>query len=172
MYNFHDTLFKGNIFKELIKVLFEKSGYIAIPFGYETQLTTIKAKLSKAKRTKTALKIRSSPDLLIFDNKTEDVTLVECKMSSYPSPRLNQERLEDYREFWEDAILVMVVPFENVFYAQQIHNMGFKKQYDPRTDFKKIQEIFPRITEIDVKKYGNIACNLISSLNNKICNQR
>jgi len=163
LHNFHDTLFKGNIFKELVKVLFEKSGYLVIPYGYETQLSSIRGKLAQIDNSKTALKIRSSPDLLVYDN-DKDVKLVEVKMSSYQCPRLNKKLLESYRRFWDDAILVMVLPFENVFYAQEIHNLGIKEQYDPKTDFVPIQNMFSKINLDDLDNYGNIACNLIDSM--------
>ena len=172
MYNFHERLFKGNIFKELIKILFEKSGYLALPFGYETHLTTIKQEIAKNNDSRTALRIRSSPDLLIYDKENNIVKLVEAKMSTYPYPRLRQTTLENYREFWDDAILIFVVPFENVFYAQEIYNLGFKKQYDPKTDFREIQKIFPKINNKDVNSFGTIAYDLISALKKKSCEQK
>jgi hypothetical protein len=162
--DFHDTLFKGNVFKELVKVLFEKSGYLVIPYGYENQLSSVKGELAKTNNSPTALKIRSSPDLLIYDNQTKDVKLVEVKMSSYESPRLNRNVFENYRKFWDDAILIMVLPFESVFYAQEMHNLGLKDQYDPRTDFKKVQDIFQRLNTNDLKNYGKIARNLIEAM--------
>ena len=165
--NFHDSLLKGNIFKEIVKTLFEKSGYLVIPYGYENQLSSIKSELSKTNNSLTALKIRSSPDLLVYDNQNREVKLVEVKMSSYESPMLNRNQFESYRKFWDDAILIMVVPIENVFYAQEIHNLGVKAQYDPHTDFKKIQEIFLRLNNEDLRNYGNIACSLINTMKKK-----
>lgn len=167
MTNFHDLLLKGNIFKEIVKTLFEKSGYLVIPYGYENQLSSIKSELAKTNNSLTALKIRSSPDLLVYDGQNREVKLVEVKMSSYESPRLNRNQFESYRKFWDDAILLIVVPFENVFYAQEIHNLGVKAQYDPLTDFRKVQEIFEKLKDEDLKNYGHIACNLITAMRKK-----
>ena len=165
--DFHDLLLKGNIFKEIVKTLFEKSGYLVISYGYENQLSSIKSELSKTNNSLTALKIRSSPDLLIYDSQNREVKLVEVKMCSYETPRLSRNQFEAYRKFWEDAILLFVVPFKNVFYAQEIYNLGFKAQYDPLTDFRKVQEIFPRLKDEDLKNYGTIACNLITAMRKK-----
>ena len=166
MSDFHDTLFKGNIFKELVKILFDKSGYLVIPYGYENPFSNIKKKLSQkhARDSLTALRIRSSPDLLVYDEQTEDAKLVEVKMSSYPTPRFKQGQIETYKQFWNDAVLVMVLPFENVFYAQEIAKLGIKEQYDPKTDFKIIQEMFTRIKAEDLRNYGTIACSLIKAM--------
>jgi hypothetical protein len=167
--SFHDTLLKGNIFKEIVKVLFEKSEYLVIPYGYENPFANIKKGLSQKsmRDSLTARRIRSSPDLLIYDEETEDIRLVEVKMSSYPSPRFKKERIKTYKEFWNDAVLVMVLPFENVFYAQDIANLGIKEEYDPRTDFLKIQEMFRRINLNDVNRYGKVACNIIKAMSSK-----
>jgi hypothetical protein len=167
--DFHDTLFKGNIFKELVKVLLEKSDYLVIPYGYENPFSNLKKKLSSrnAHDSPTALRIRSSPDLLIYDEQYGDVRLVEVKMSSYTSPRFKSTLIETYKQFWNDAVLVMVLPFENVFYAQEIAKLGIKEQYDPRTDFRRIQEIFGRISDDDLKNYGTVACNLINAMKSK-----
>jgi hypothetical protein len=164
--DFHDTLLKGNIFKEIVKVLLEKSEYLVIPYGYENPFANIKKRLSQKsmRDSLTARRIRSSPDLLVYDEETEGIRLVEVKMSSFPSPRFKKERIETYKEFWNEAVLVMVLPFENVFYAQDIANLGIKKEYDPRTDFLKIQEMFNRISPEDLDYYGKVACNIIKAM--------
>jgi len=167
--DFHSTLLKGNIFKEIVKVLFEKSEYLVIPYGYENPFSNIKKELSKKsmRDSLTARRIRSSPDLLVYEEEAEELRLVEVKMSSYPSPRFKKERIKTYKEFWNDAVLVMVLPFENVFYAQEISNLGIKEEYDPRTDFIKIQEMFKRINLNDINCYGIVACNIIKAMSNK-----
>jgi len=58
----------------------------------------------------------------------------------------------------------VVLPFENVFYAQEIHNLGIKEQCNPETDFVPIQNMFSKINLDDLDNYGNIACNLIDSI--------
>lgn len=163
MDDFHLSLFKGNIFKELVKALFEKSEYVAIPYGYENPFSNIKNKLVKSFEgcSETAKRIRYSPDLLIYDDQTKDVNLVEVKMSSYDTPQI--KRIEYYKKYWEDAVIVMVSPFENVFYTQEISKLGVKGYYDLKSDFKRIQEFFPKINPADMSDYQNIARKMIQS---------
>jgi len=167
--NFYDTLLKGNIFKEIVKVLLEKSGYIVIPYGYENPFANIKKGLSQKSMhdSITARRIRSSPDLLVYDEKAEEIRLVEVKMSSYTMPRFRKERIETYVEFWKDAVLVMVLPFGNVFYAQDMANLAIKKEYDPKTDFQMIQSMFKRISPDDIDYYGKVACDIIEVMSKR-----
>ena len=105
-------LYKGNVFKELVKTLFEESGYDAIPYGYETQFSSLKRDLC-TQNSATALRIRSSPDLLIYDRQNGDIRLVEVKMSK--GETININKIKDYQEYWKDALIVAVVNFGNVF---------------------------------------------------------
>jgi hypothetical protein len=165
--DFHLTLFKGNIFKELVKALFEKSRYLAIPYGYENPFPNIKNKLNKniLESSPTALRIRHSPDLLIYDDEKEDLKLVEVKMSSYETPQI--KRIEFYKKYWEEAFVVEVVPFGNVFYAQQIAKLGIKGYYHLASDFVPIHEIFPKIVPNEITEYRNIALKMIQAFKNQ-----
>lgn len=162
MDDFYLSLYKGNIFKELVKALFEKSRYVAIPYGYENPFSNIKKSLAEKNFescSETAKRIRCSPDLLIYDDQTRDVMLVEVKMSSYETPQI--KRIEYYRRYWEDAVIVIVSPFENVFYTQEISKLGVKGYYDLKSDFKRIQEFFPKISPVDMSAYQNMARKMI-----------
>jgi hypothetical protein len=157
---------------EIVKSLLEKSGYTVVPYGYEKTLTSVKRDLSKSDSSVTANKIRSSPDLLVYNWETRIAKFVEVKMSKYESPRLNRLQLEQYRAYWDDAILVMVIPFGNRFYSQRIHDLGLKQdneQYDPNSDFKKIQTMFEKIDQKDIEYYGDIAHSLIKAWHMKPC---
>ncbi len=113
----------------------------------------------------TALRIRHSPDLLIYDDQADDVKLVEVKMSSYETPQI--KRIELYKKYWEEAIIVMVVPFGNVFYAQQIAKLGIKGYYHLASDFVPIQEIFTKINPNEITEYKSIALKMINAFKNQ-----
>lgn len=164
--NFHEKLLKGNIFKEIVKVLLEKSGYLVIPYGYENPFANIKKPLSRKEMrdSPTAKRIRSSPDLLVYDEDNGEIRLVEVKMSSYSRPRFKRESIEAYQQFWNDAVLIMVLPCEDVFYAKEITNLEVKKEYDPKTDFIRIQELFKRIRQEDLNYYAGVARMLIEAM--------
>ena len=111
------------------------------------------------------MRIRHSPDLLIYDDQADDVKLVEVKMSSYETPQI--KRIELYKKYWEEAIIVMVVPFGSVFYAQQIAKLGVKGYYHLASDFVPVQEIFAKINPNEITEYKNAALRMISAFKNQ-----
>ena len=151
----------------MVKALFEKSKYLAIPYGYENPFPNIKNKLNRniLESSSTALRIRHSPDLLIYDDQVDDVKLVEVKMSSYETPQI--KRIELYKKYWEEAIMVLVVPFGNVFYAQQIAKLGIKGYYHLTSDFGPIQNIFYKIDSDEISEYRGIALKMINVFKNQ-----
>lgn len=168
MADYHDSIYKGEATKGLVKVLLQKAGYAVYPYGYESTLADIREKL-QAKDTKnspTVRRIRSSPDLLVYDDEKRDLVLVEVKMRTSETPFLEQRRMDMYKEFWNDSILVFVVPMDNVFYAQRICDLECKEKYNPNSDFLKIEEIFTRIKSEDVKHYGREALKLMQRTEN------
>lgn len=78
MTDFHDNLIRGGHIKELVKTLLEKSGYSVFPHGYESTYSQIKKWLSEpaAKSSPTARRLRSSPDIIVYDEQRRDVMLV------------------------------------------------------------------------------------------------
>jgi len=163
LYGFYDNLLEGGQMKDLVKVMLENGGYEVYPYGYESTFSGIKNKLGSDKGTRdsrTARRIRSSPDLLVYDAKRNDVMLVEVKMRRqldetrvviYEEYKL--ERIEDYKEFWDDSILVLVIPFGAVFYAQKIGELETKESYNVTTDFGTVEDVFTRIEAKDMRYF-------------------
>ncbi len=123
MSDFYSNVLQGNRVKDLIRIMLETSGYTIYPYGYESTYSEIKKRLSDfgTKNTRTVRRIRSSPDLLIYDDEKE-LMLVEVKMRNAPRERdviLYDEvwRTQAYKDFWNDAIFVLVVPCGHIFYA-------------------------------------------------------
>lgn len=164
MASFHDSIFKGETAKALVKVLLQKAGYAVYPYGYEGTLADIREKLQArdTKNSPTVRRIRSSPDLLVYDDERKDLMLVEVKLRTSETPYVEQRRMDNYREFWNDSILVFVVPIGNVFYAQKMSDLEFKEKYNPSTDFMRIEQVFPRIKQEDVKHYSAEALRLMN----------
>jgi len=149
-------MLKGNQVKELVKVLLEKSGYLVYPYGYESTLSDIKKKLSErgTKNSRTARRIRSSPDLLVYDEKRKDVMLVEVKMRRAPKETsVKFLRIANYKEFWNNSILILVVPTGNLFYAQKVSELEIKQTYDATADFDKFEDVFTRVKVEDVSHF-------------------
>ena len=155
---FYDAMLKGNIFKDIVKLLLEKSGYTVYPYGYESTFSHVRSKLTKNTRnSRTVRRIRSSPDMLVFDEQRDDLMLVEVKMRSHTPPKIKPRLIENYKEFWDDSILVLVVPNGNVFYAQKIRELETRKAYYRLVDFEKLQDIFTRIREEDLLHFKDKA---------------
>jgi hypothetical protein len=155
---FYDSVLKGNAYKEIVRVMLEKSGYSVHPYGYESTLSSIKSKLTKNTRnSKTVRRIRSSPDLLIYDEQKNDLMLVEVKMRDSDKPQIKPRLIRRYKEFWNDSILVLVVSDDNVFYAQKISELETKPFYYRLADFEKFQDIFTRVRTEDISHYKDIA---------------
>lgn len=167
---FYDDMLKGNQMKELVKVLLEKSGYVVFPYGYESTLSDVKKKLNVkgAKNSKTARRIRSSPDLLVYDGERKDVMLVEVKMrrakeetSVMIFPRRRLDRIANYIEFWNDSILLLVIPSGNIFYAQVVNELEIKPSYNLTRDFEELEDLFTRVTPEDLSIYRTEALKIM-----------
>ena len=149
---FYDNVLEGNQIKEIVKVLLEKSGYLVLPYGYESTLSGLISKLGvkDTKKSRTVRRIKSSPDLLVFDDKSKDLMLVEVKMRKAPKETrifLPSNKIINYKEFWNDSILVIVVPCGNVFYAQRVGELEGKEEYNALLDFQKFENVFADIKE-------------------------
>jgi len=155
---FYDDMLKGNQMKELVKILLEKSGYLVLPYGYESTLSDIRKKLNAkdAKNSRTARRLRSTPDLLVYNDKRRDAMLVEIKMRRAPKETkvlIYPKLIRHIKEFWDDCVLVIVVPSGNVFYAQKINQLETKEAYNATKDFEKLEEIFTRVKAEDLSFY-------------------
>lgn len=155
---FYDALLKGNIYKDIVKLLLEKSGYTVYPYGYESTFSHVRSQLTRNTRnSRTVRRIRSSPDLLIFDEQRNDLMLVEVKMRTQVPPRIKPRQIENYKEFWSDSILVVVVPKDNVFYGQKVSELETRKEYYRIADFEKLQDIFTRVSAEDFSHFKDMA---------------
>jgi len=151
---FLDAVLKGNVYKDIVKLLLEKSGYIVYPYGYESTFSHVKSQLKRStKNSRTVRRIRSSPDLLIYDDQRNDLMLVEVKMRTQVPPRIKPRQIENYKEFWNDSILVVVVPKGNVLYAQKISELETREKYYRIADFEKFQDIFTRVSTEDLSHF-------------------
>ena len=156
---------KGNLGKEVVKSLLERSGYTACSYGYEVAWLDAMSKRTPEKSTSTTgLRLRKSPDLLVYDDKT--IMLVEVKTrGKIPSLQdglvwIGSNELELLKEFWKDSILALVVP--EGFYAQRIIELEIQQNgYQRLSDFKKFQDIFTRVNSEDISYYEDIALQIL-----------
>jgi hypothetical protein len=159
---FHRNLLKGNLIKEVVSVMLQESGYQVLPYGYETTLSGLNRTLQEwgtDQSGDTILKIRASPDLLVYVPKKPvddeyfemaDLMLVEVKMRRNLSQTANFElyeprrigKIKHYRKFWGDSFLVVAIPWGNIFYVQKMKKLKVQNAYNVTVHFRKFQEVF------------------------------
>lgn len=165
MSDFYEKVLEGNIAKEIIKVMFEKAGYLVIPYGYESTLSNLRKKLNikGTKKSRAVRKIRTSPDMLVYDPDRKDLMIVEVKMRNTSNENrvlIYKHLIEGYKEFWNESILVLLIPCNNIFYAQKISELQAKEEYSARTDFEELAVLFPRLHQIDFQHFRTKALHL------------
>jgi len=150
-------MLKGSLYKDIVRFMLEKSGYSVYPYGYESTLSELKSKLTEETRnSKTGRRIRFSPDLLVRDD--QNVMLVEVKMRGKSPPMIRANEIKNIKEFWNDSVLVVIVPEGNVFYAQRISELEIQESdYYKLSDFERFQDIFTRVQAEDISYYKGIA---------------
>ena len=167
MQNFSSYRLIGTQAEELIKLLLSQSGYLVYDYAYERLLPSIceKYHTNGIKSTSTFLRIRHSPDLLVYDDLSHELLLVEVKMRTVlPDMKfsIDEFNMRNYQEFWKDAILVIVANKGDFFYGQKIDDLknsnGF---YDLASDFLKIEDIFYRITKKNISEYKEKASQIL-----------
>lgn len=163
---FFDNVFEGNQVKELVRVLLEKSGYLVLPYGYENTLSGLMSKLGvkDTKKSRTVRRIKSSPDLLVYDEKKKDLMLVEVKLRKAPEAArifLDSRRTANYKEFWNDSVLVIVIPCGDVFYTQKVGELEVKEEYNASLDFEKFQSIFTEVKDEDISHFKTKALQIM-----------
>lgn len=154
---YYDNMLKGSLYKDIVRFILEKSGYSVSPYGYDSSLSELKFKFTEETRnSKTGRRIRFSPDLLVYDD--QNVMLVEVKMRGKSPPMIRASEIKNVKEFWNDSVLVVVVPEGNVFYAQRISELEIQENdYYQLSDFEKFQDIFTRVKAEDISYYKGIA---------------
>jgi hypothetical protein len=184
----------GDAAKAIVRCLLESAGYRVYPFGYESFVTHIKdlAHLKKLVPTTTVRQTRKMPDFFVVDEegllvgepveeKYGVVEFVEIKYRSTPIDKINSGDVveEDLKKFWPESLLILVVPFDYVFYALSIPSleqsktmkvrilkpMKFKPsmlEKTPPDTVVPIRAFFPRISEDVLKRFQEIVKKMFS----------
>jgi hypothetical protein len=165
---FFDNVLIGNQIKEVIKVMLEKSGYLVLPYGYESTLSGLRRRLGKkgTKKSRTVRRIRASPDLLVYDHLNKDLMLVEVKMRKAPTEDkilIYRKFMENYKEFWNDSFIVVVVPCGNIFYAQRVSELETKEEYNATLEFQKFEKVFTQVKSEDLTRFKEKALQIMKT---------
>ena len=158
---------EGNVITDIVRGLLQQSGYAVYLNGWEERFSEIKDQLSDqtTRNSRTVRMIKSSPDLLVYDRKRKDVMFVEVKMRRARDERsikMSEAKMERVKEFWNDAILVLVVPCGDVFYAQRFSELEPQEKYNAETDFERFEHIF---TQVDTGNLSDCRTKAIQAMN-------
>ena len=107
----------------------------------------IKFEKGEIKKTEISKKIRSTPDLLVYDTESTTVELLEVKSTRWDwTEGVLIRRLQTYQKYWNESILVMILPAGHFFYAQHVDKLKLRKDntYDSNKDFVWFEEIFTK----------------------------
>jgi len=167
--NFRINLIKGQIAKEMVRALLETSGYHVYSFGYENLPTSLRHDVKSRKSipaTDSNNRLRSTPDLLGYDEEKQETYFIEVKFSSATSSkkaRLSVKSMLLYQKYWKDAIIVTVIPTEHIFYAQRVESLRLDgltqyktHNFDLGTDFMPIEHLFPKVQTSDITSFTSI----------------
>jgi hypothetical protein len=113
--------------------------------------------------------MRSMPDLIVYDRESNRTSFVEVKFRSANSPlrvSLPTRELSWSQKYWNDCIWIVVIPVEHNFYAQKVANIRLFDQfkthrYDLTTEFRPIEEEFPKVTTDNILRYCTIRENFL-----------
>ncbi|UCE44002.1 MAG: hypothetical protein JSV57_00430 [Candidatus Bathyarchaeota archaeon] len=104
--------------------------------------------------------------MIVYDDERKDLMLVEVKLRNAPKETkilIYSRFIANYKEFWNDSILVIVVPCGNILYAQKVSELEAKGEYDATLEFEKFEAVFPRVKKEDLSHFKNKALDIIKA---------
>ena len=148
--------------------MLEGSGYTVCSYSYEdTLLDAMSKRTSETSNSCTGRRLRKSPDLLVYDEK--NIMLVEVKTRGNPRPYIRTDEINALKEFWNDSILIFVVPNDIVFYAKKTEELKASEPncyvYLNMSEFQKLEDIFTRVNSEDIAHYREIMKKILQIFN-------
>jgi len=108
--NFALSRLKGRIGQSVVETYLLESGYEVYPYGYENYFANITRFVKKDQSDITTTKIRSAPDLLVYDRKNNERFLLQIKTTGVKDESaywIKKDDLDNYINYWAEAILVV-----------------------------------------------------------------
>jgi hypothetical protein len=149
----------GNLAKEIVRSLLDESGYRTYPYGYESFLSDVRHSIhiDGSETRGTVERIRSHPDLVVYDDKTGDWRLVEVKYRDLQSTErvgIARRSVRWYQRYWRDSVLLIVLPAGKIFYAQYVRKLPDARleehqfiDFNLDSEFLPMRKIFPKVEE-------------------------
>jgi len=161
----------GAAAKEIVRSLFESSGYSVYPFGYESSLSALKTHIRERGLQDSDLvnRVRSMPDFIVSAER--DLKLVEVKFRNRrdkdgrPGFFLKNVELNRYKLFWGESFVVLLSPHGERFFAQSVRSLipgSQETKWFDYGDFDPLPEVFPA-TEGRLQNFS-VAVNKLAGL--------
>ena len=174
--NFNINSFKGKIAQAIVETIFIEFGFEVFPFGYESYFTSIIRSLSGNKSVSSAaLRLRSMPDLMIFNPGTKSTFLIEVKSTKVKDGEylLGAISAERYTKFWAESFLAIVSAGSQQIFTARVSDLDLLNR--PKSNFSdgdeayilNFQEDFLPLSEqfgFDREKYLQLLNSLVKCL--------
>ena len=135
------NLLKGRFAQVVIEIIFQRFGYEVYPFGYESYLTNIVKFMRKGDANIPARKMRSSPDLFVYDREYNDGYFLEVKATNTPDETecwISQSTLRQYKLHWPEAFLTIYCIPSMCIYCRQVDEIvldELQEKESPKTGY-------------------------------------
>lgn len=170
---FYRRLCWARYFEGVVASILELSGYRVFPYGQENLLPTLRETFRKNSSTPetTEERLRANPDLLVVSPETDKsearTRLVEVKFRNWSKPENVRLAIIKYRRHWPDALLVVIIPAADVFYAQTIQQLNPRKRtFDLTKDFQPLDQVFQRVSQETLSTFAEDVHRFTATLEN------
>lgn len=117
--NFPLDYLKGSIGQAVVATYLRKFKYEIYPFGYENNYANIFRFKKTDYSDATSMKIRSMPDLLVYDRYNEERFLLQIKATSWKVESrywIDKDQFDNYKKYWSEALLLIYfIPTTNIY---------------------------------------------------------
>lgn len=170
--SFNINLLKGKIAQVIVETVFLEFGYEVYPYGYESYFTNIIKHLRRESPNAPIRQVRATPDLFVYDRLKNVGYFAEVKANGWSDENnywLSKYSFDAYRQFWNEAILIVFcIPSKNI-YCKPISHIetpelnvvtspvtGYKVyEVNLKATFHTIPEYFDRVPEDEYSKFMN-----------------
>jgi hypothetical protein len=165
----------GNNAENIVEFLINQTpGWKCFKYGVENHIDELKKNLKTNNGNEISKKVRSMPDFIAINSKTNQVLLIDAKYRSFIDRRepkkvlyeFKYAQIKDYLEFWPEAYFIVVnnhepyfivIPLKEVkwhkhFYGRIGEGKDLKEQWNFAGIQKTIKDLFPELSESVIKK--------------------
>ena len=169
----------GNIAESIVEFLIKSSpNWKCVKYGMENHIEELKKSLRNNHQNEISKRIRSMPDFIAINEKTNQVLLIDVKFRSFIDRReprtalygFRYAQMKDYLQFWPEAFLIVVnnyepffsvIPLEDVewhkhFHSRTMNNETLYEQWNFAGIQKSIKDLFQDLSDETIQKAINM----------------